>query len=133
MNKAVLPSELKLETRSSLLSKLFGNAAPAEMTKKEKLTHWAKLIRKYPHDILVRFDRLECYPYAALNNLPIEGTALEVACNDPKFRAAGLAYGIHAVMQFFGLTQHELHEFSCNCGGAIHKNDVAQIIEGFAR
>jgi RimJ/RimL family protein N-acetyltransferase len=60
-------------------------------------------------------------------------TALGAAVRDPEFQKQGIGTTIHDVMKFFGLTQQQLHEFSCDCGGAISNDQQARRIEGLAR
>jgi hypothetical protein len=60
-------------------------------------------------------------------------TALGTAARDPEFKKQGIGTTVHDVMKFFGLTQKQLHEFSCDCGGAISKEQQAHRIEGLAR
>jgi hypothetical protein len=60
-------------------------------------------------------------------------TALGVAVRSPEFQKQGIGTTIHDVMKFFGLTQQQLHEFSCDCGGPITREQQARRIEGLAR
>jgi hypothetical protein len=60
-------------------------------------------------------------------------TALGSAARDPEFQKQGIGTSVYDVMKFFDLTQQQLHEFSCDCGGAISKEQQAHRIEGLAR
>jgi hypothetical protein len=94
---------------------------------------------------------LEHYGTAALQD-PIDGLAYEragfrrglfaTALADPLFREQGLvgtplndgtpAVSPRQIMDFFELTQEQLHEFSCNCGGQLTGATIADRIERLA-
>lgn len=109
---------------------------PVKLSKKEKLVRWANLIR-CSHARLVLFHNLEHYSYHELRAVPIHTcgpNAFEIATRDNVFRTAGLKHDANLVevIGFFELTQNEVHEFSCDCGGAIDKTEMAERIEGIA-
>jgi hypothetical protein len=70
-------------------------------------------------------------------------TAFGIAMMDPVFSDLGLKGAPHILpgqetgtirqaMDFFELTQAQLHEFSCDCGGRIDNEMMATRIEGIA-
>jgi hypothetical protein len=105
---------------------------PAPMTRRAKLMRWAMIVRK-AKDPFVIFHNLEHYPQVQLAGIYHPGSAFAAAAADPILKDAGLQ-GETALdaMQFFELSQHELHEFSCNCGGVISNGEMANRIERIA-
>ena len=123
--------------------------AVKKMTRSEKLLRWADIVR--PIDGLFIYHMLEHYSSAHLAD-PICGPAYDraygrrglfgTALADPVFREQGLTGsratdGIATVspqqiMDFFELSQEELHEFSCNCGGMLTGRDIARRMERLA-
>jgi hypothetical protein len=119
MNKQLMPDEV------ALLAK------PA-MTRREKLLRFAEIVRSRSVNFSL-FDGLERYSPEQLQLSGTAGTAFEAAAADPILRDAGLTGNTVAdAMKFFELSQHELHEFSCYCGGAIANSDMANRIERIA-
>lgn len=122
---------------SNQISDLEGKAkvVPVEdrpMTQKEKLLHWAELVRATPGHLAL-FSNLERWTPEMLEQEYLCNTAFSVAANDAKFRAAGLLSNAAAsVMKFFNISQEDLHEFSCDCGGEITNVSMAQRIERLA-
>lgn len=108
---------------------------PVIMTRKEKLLHWAELVRKAPRQLFL-FDGLEHWSPRDLRNPMLIGsnrTAFSAAASDEKFREAGLKdHTPAAAMEFFELSQQDLHEFSCNCGGLISNEEMANRIQRLA-
>lgn len=123
---------------SNQISDLQGKAkvvpvADAPGTQKEKLSRWAELVRAYP-DRLTLFSNLEHWDQPMLEK-PLDAylSAFSLAAADVKFKAAGLlSCTAAAMMRFFNIRQDQLHEFSCDCGGAISNTDMARRIEGIA-
>jgi len=109
-----------------------------QLTRKEKLLHWAGLVRQQPRRMQI-FHLLEKWSSSTLAcpvaHQAVGPNAFAVAFGDPVFQAAGLkAEGgsVQDAMNFFELTQDQLHEFSCNCGGEISNQDMADRITNLA-
>jgi hypothetical protein len=134
---------MKLFDQKDLIS-----AVPvAPFTRTEKLVHWADLIRKSKARYMVIFHDLEHWDRRLLTTciadligsmrIPPFGVtrdAFSIAMADPTFQAAGLkpSSSLKDIMEFFKLSQEQLHEFSCDCGGEITKTDMAERIEHLA-
>lgn len=105
----------------------------APMTKREKLIHWAEIVRVSPFQICL-FSNLEHWtPDMLAQPYPQYNSAFTVAANDSKFQIEGLADSSPAAsMKFFDLSQTDLHTFSCNCGGHMSNRDMASRIEKLA-
>lgn len=131
MNKMVSTADLEREVVS---------AVPT-MTRTEKLLRWAELIRKAdPNQPFRLMSNLEhCHPLDLMHTVCHHATAFALAARDPILQDAGLVgkvlppkVTVGEVMNFFELKQEELHEFSCDCGGAITNTDMANRIENIA-
>lgn len=111
------------------------SAVPIPMTRKEKLLHWAKLVRNST-SALHLFHLLERWNADQLNARGIDGgaiSAFSVAASDPTFQAQGYkGETVRQAMDFFELSQQQLHEFSCDCGGHISNSGMADRIEHLA-
>lgn len=118
--------------------------APA-MTKKEKLLRFAEIIRKaYTPEgrdrAFVIFHGLEYVEERRLAEYHHPHSAFTAAGMDPVLQRAGLkkdaigGYDVSALeaKRFFELSQKELHEFSCDCGGVISNLEMADRIERIA-
>ena len=116
---------------------------PAPMTRQQKLTHWARLLRSLPPDeTLWIFHKLEYWSKPTLGVIVRDHTrwqsrsAFCVAFAHPAFREQGLpnesAGRFADIMNFFQLSQEQLHEFSCDCGGQINTRDMADRIDRLA-
>ena len=111
-----------------------------KMSKEQKLQHWAFLIRRSDKQMLL-FSNLEYMREHQLQNLDIHRTfpgydsPFRIACSDSIFQAEGLTAGtqLPEFMKFMELTQMELHEFSCDCGGQISTQGMADRIEHLAK
>jgi hypothetical protein len=119
------------------------------MTRQQKLLHWAHLVTDwaYSHrgrtsEHLVLFHGLEYLsPQQLKSYLCVEfmSSAFEIAVRDPKLNAAGLSRDatIWDLMHFMELTQEQLHEFSCDCGGNIpaerQANRITDLANGTSR
>lgn len=126
---------MKQITGSELVSAV--PVAKPTMTRAEKLRHWASLVRTSKYPCLGLYHRLEHMTLTHLAHASIHvsaPTAFGVALGDPKFAEQGFSGGstIKGAMDFFELSQAELHEFSCDCGGAITNADMADRIERLA-
>ncbi|MHC2536941.1 hypothetical protein [Bradyrhizobium diazoefficiens] len=112
------------------------SAVLVKMTREQKLLRWAELIRRHPGPLAL-FHGIEYMSRFDLNNVRITSGhpfALSVAQADPVFQAEGLAAEttLADALNFFEVTQHEAHAFSCDCGGAISNTDQAARIERLA-
>jgi hypothetical protein len=106
------------------------------MTRRERLLHWAHLLRTGSGPLAL-YHGLEWVSRSQLATTPataIDPSAFGVALADPVFREQGLpeVSNIGELMRFFELSQEQLHEFSCDCGGAISRQDMADRIERLA-
>lgn len=140
MNQLLSPTALK-DMMSSVLTRP-KPAAPAKMSRREKLMLLASVIRSAGHNLVI-FHNLEHYNPSQLAcaghtvsafhlagvtpALQGEGIKQDLTINDIKTTSAAEA------MRFFELKQSELHEFSCDCGGSISREDMARRIEGLAQ
>lgn len=107
-------------------------AVPPPMTRRDKLLRWADLIERYNGDLVI-FHKLEYVSPCHLGSYGGHGSAFGVASGDPVFRDAGLAGGTASdAMNFFELSQEELHEFSCDCGGHISNTMMAARVRRLA-
>ncbi|WP_334358416.1 MULTISPECIES: hypothetical protein [unclassified Bradyrhizobium] len=105
------------------------------MTRREKLLRLAELVRSHPGPLAlyhgleyIHIDDL--YRFIICNDI----SAFGLAARDEVFRQQGMQENatIGNVKQFLELNQNELHEFSCDCGGRISNETMAQRIEGLA-
>jgi hypothetical protein len=113
--------------------------APQKMTRTEKLMHLASIVRK--RATVHMYHGLEYYREDALDSV-IDGVGgigiFGLAASDPILREQGFEgdgrgrISLRQVMNFFELTQEELHEFSCNCGGERTSAQIANRIERLA-
>ncbi len=109
------------------------------MSRAEKLNYWAGLVRNHRlSPTLGIYHRLEYYREDDLIATPVATdhmTAFGVAVSDPGMREQGLQNPttVRGIMNFFELSQGELHEFSCDCGGAINNEQMASRIEKLAK
>ena len=111
-------------------------AVPIPMTRREKFRHWANLVRAYPGGLAL-YHRLEYYRPSDLRDAAVSASdrsAFGLAANDPTFQREGLKAetNLIGIMSFFALTQSQLHEFSCDCGGCIGNDAMADRIEKLA-
>jgi hypothetical protein len=111
---------------------------PAVWTKKAKLHRWGYLVAKYGYK-LVLFHGMEHWSPVQLRDIPIHAVeygpnAFAIACADPVLQDAGLKEkaNLPEIMRFFEITTQQLHEFSCDCGGAITARDMANRITNLA-
>lgn len=119
MNKQLLPDEVAL-------------LAKPVMTRREKLLRFASIVRSNVGAYGL-YHNLEGYTPEQLNSIGLGGSAFAAAAADPILRDAGLTGpSVGDAQRFFELSQHELHEFSCDCGGAIDNNVMANRIESLA-
>lgn len=119
--------------------------AKQPMTRRDRLLHWSALIRKTPAPMML-YHLLEqwtsgqlAHECPATHPSHYQPNAFTVASGDSVLREAGLgsdkpepAITFQDHMEFFGVNQAQLHEFSCNCGGAIGNDVMADRIERLA-
>jgi hypothetical protein len=105
-----------------------------EMTRKQKLERWADLISECNDIALIH--NLENWDHEIFNNerkLQYYGrTAFHVAADDPIFKKLGLIATVGSAIKFFEVSQSDLHEFSCDCGGSISATRMARYIRNIA-
>jgi hypothetical protein len=104
--------------------------APQRMNGKERRLRWAYLVRMTRNPYLTLFHELERFTRHDLGLLPIHSvgpSAFSIACSDPILQREGLKPNANVleIMSFFEITQHQLHEFSCDCGGSIDNDEMA--------
>jgi hypothetical protein len=105
-----------------------------KMTRREKLAHWAGLVRSH-HNYLHLYHNLEyLHPSQLAEIFPRhiqQMTAFSLALADKTLNSQGLDpnSNLIGVMGFFELSQRQLHEFSCDCGGEITNHQMADRIE----
>lgn len=123
MNKPLSVEELqRLETTLAVV-----------MSRRDKLMRFAKIVRGHAHGFFI-YSNLERQPQAAWDNMTVApSTAFAAAASDPIFKDAGLGSTVGDAQRFFELSREDLHEFSCDCGGAISNNEMADRIERLAR
>jgi hypothetical protein len=114
-------------------------AGAVALTRKEKLLRWADLIQAETRPFFI-FHMVENWNWVQMG-LPMAShaypagcvTAFALAGADPVFRAAGLAGdSMTQSMKFFDLSQLDIHEFSCNCGGTLTGTQMADRVRHLA-
>lgn len=111
---------------------LESTATVVTMTRREKLLRWASLVREWTAQIGL-YHGLEYRSKEWLNGAGIGGSAFAVATSDPILTDAGYKpTSVGDAMKFFELSQSDLHEFSCDCGGSINNKNMADRIEKLA-
>jgi hypothetical protein len=102
------------------------------VSKKARLTRLTYLIRIALHPIYI-FDGLERYSNTELYAIFHPKSAFALAASDPLLRDIGLKDGtVGTAKEFFSLTDQELQQFSCDCGGDISNEDMIRRIENIA-
>ena len=105
------------------------------LSKAEKLAMWAALVEKYPNPLHL-FSNLESWGPLHLNDPSLAQqcgmTAVGLALDHEPFKAEGIGNTIGSALKFFELSRHELHEFSCDCGGMIGNKEQARRIRTVA-
>ena len=103
-----------------------------KLSRVERLVRWANLVRCSKSQLHL-YHNLEHMSKRDLRSIQLDGapsSAFTVAIKDDAFKAEGIGSTMGEVMDFFELSQAQLHEFSCDCGGSISKADMADRIEG---
>src|SRR5882757_115360 len=93
-------------------------------TRKERLTYLAKLVAEKGSDPMELFHDLEYHSKEGLDRYRISempsygyGESLfRLAEGDPNLKAGGIGETVGSLMDYFQLSNAELHEFSCDCG-----------------
>lgn len=106
------------------------------LTRREKLLHWAKLVTQHPGNLAL-FHMLEHWHgdmlLRPMTDVDAGPNIFSIASADPVFKAAGLqGDSVKNAMDFFEISQDELHEFSCDCGGQITNKGMATRITKLA-
>ena len=105
-------------------------AALPVMSKRDKLLRFAAIIRTYKYNVGM-LNGVEFMSAADQERLVYP--AFAIASADPILKDAGLTSGMIAEgKRFFGLTQDELHCFSCDCGGTLSNDQMARRVEAIA-
>jgi hypothetical protein len=109
-------------------------ATPVPMSREDKIERWASLIERHTTGLAL-FHLLERMGQSELDAMLIKDTptAFGLAVADPVLREAGLTEStVGGCQRFFELSQADLHEFSCDCGGTIANNVMAVRLRGMA-
>ena len=101
------------------------------MSYRDKLLRFARIVREHKHGIAI-YSNIEFWNNYQLSQPVHPATVLGVAASDPVFKAMGLQPNPLSAMHFFGLNQNQLHEFSCDCGGCITNDQMADRIDRLA-
>lgn len=104
------------------------------MSRENKIRRWADLVLSYPNALRLMHS-LEYW-----NSLQLQqkvrgtGSAMELAAADPILVSEGLNKdaSFTDIMNFFEISQAQLHEFSCDCGGIIDNDRQAERIARLA-
>jgi hypothetical protein len=106
------------------------------MSRRDKLLRWAELVDRCHHDLTLYHGLEYLRPYDLANIKPCSNpmSAFTVAMTDPTFQSMGLssASSVTDAMRFFELSQSQLHQFSCDCGGYIDNHEQARRIARLA-
>ena len=118
------------------VDEIVGQVTPVRtLTRKERLSRWAELVWKCDHSVQL-YHNLEHYDRRYLEEIRVTGTntAFAIATADPVLVNDGLPSNANVpdIMRYFGLTQSQLHEFSCDCGGFMSNEQQAQRIASLA-
>lgn len=130
MNKQLSPDEV------ANLSMLVIDAPMTKRAKLLRLAHLARSLRggwfKSAQAFRI-YHSLEHYSDEQYNSIDLSGSVFALAATDPVLREAGYtAESLGDAKRFFELSREDLHEFSCNCGGEITNQDMADRIEKIA-
>lgn len=136
MNQTLAPSVL-----DRMMSLLPVREKPGVMTRAEKLHHWAAAVRRSDLRLII-FHKLEYMTSRELADTGYPHSAFHVAGADPVLQGQGIKQDMSSmgeqttsaaeIMRFFGLSQAQLHEFSCDCGGSILPGEMANRIDRIA-
>jgi hypothetical protein len=114
------------------------SAVPVGLSREGRLLHWASLVRKWDGDLML-LHNLEYMSSYELQRVRFHSSqygpnAFKLAVNDPILQAEGLHQeaSLLELMKFMDIDSAELHEFSCDCGGAIDNEGMANRIVDIA-
>src|SRR5258708_9876037 len=111
---------------------LISSAAPHVMTRREKLLRFAMIVRTSRRNFVI-FHHLEYMTEPQLRDAYHPESAFAAAAADPILSDAGLASDrVVEAQRFFELSNNDLHEFSCDCGGGIRNHTMADPLEALA-
>lgn len=103
-----------------------------EMTRAEKLSRWASLLRGYSH-YLAMGHAIEHLPQRDRDAYTWGCSPMSVAAADQVFQDAGLKNDtVGEAKRFFEITDEDVHSFTCNCGGVQTGEQMAKRIEAIA-
>src|SRR5205823_6655109 len=91
--------------------------APSLNTRKEKLLYLAKIVESQEFPMVTLYHMVEDWSRKNLISFRVEddNSVFGIALNDLHLREAGLTgRSVMDHMNFFEVSQHELHEYSCN-------------------
>jgi hypothetical protein len=116
-----------------MLDQLDVVAGPPTMTRTEKLTRWAKLIRENTGERFTMFYDLEHLTRFQMAEIPVHSShnIYRMAAQDPVFQSAGLAgnANLPQIIDFMEITKEELHIFGCGCHGDIGQAETARRVD----
>lgn len=89
---------------------------PATLSRRERLTRWAELLKRKGPRLLQPLKYVEFYAPPERARLRADQSPIEIAFADPVLRDAGLAGDTFGHAQtFFGLPDREAHFLLCDC------------------
>jgi hypothetical protein len=128
----VLIKSKKQPMNKPLTSVELSHADPP-VTKRQKLMHFANIVRSGPRCALYLFNNIEYLDRGQWKYITHPASAFALAAQDKILRDAGLQdSSVADAQQFFDLSREELAEFSCVCGGSINNNEMAERIDRIA-
>ena len=111
---------------------VLGDVYVPVMTRREKLLRFAQVVRQSQHNFVI-FHLLEYMDDYNLSKISHPCSAFSMATSDSVLSSAGLkSDDALSAKRFFELTTSQLHEFSCDCGGQISNDEMANRIERLA-
>jgi hypothetical protein len=123
MNKQLSPDEIANLSMPTIV---------APMTRRAKLMHLAHVARTSTTRLGL-YHQLERCSDEMYNEMSTRGSVFALGKDDPVLREAGYTgETVGDAKRFFELSREDLHEFSCDCGGDITNEDMADRIEKIA-
>jgi hypothetical protein len=102
------------------------------LTKRDKLFRLAQLVRSAPYQVTI-FSGIEYMSLIDKRMAHHPNSVFALAAADPLLKDAGMTSdSVAEGERFFELASHELHAFSCDCGGRISNSTMARRIETIA-
>ncbi len=113
------------------------SAMPIPVSRKDRLREWARSVRECGHSValLSNLEHLNpdhhVMPLGALYGIgTFTRSAFGLAAANPAFREQGYqGETLKDAMGFFELTQDQLHQFACDCGGSLSNEEMARRID----